>query len=100
MIIPSEFVDKFKETLNTLLQEGVLGLTNGSAELFFDDVGVLQEIVLKRKKRKESGRELQILHTVKTNVSLDYDGDGIRQQIVYTTKWRRPRTNTNGESVT
>lgn len=82
-------LDAFKETLDTLVSEGVLGLRNGSAELFFDDVGILQEIVLKKKKRKEPGRELQILHTTRTRAALDYDGQGVLQQIEYTTKWRR-----------
>lgn len=84
-----DYFDKFKETLDTLYQEGVLGLRNGSAELFFDDIGLLQEIVLKKKKRKEPGRELQILHTTRTRAALDYDGQGVLQQIEYTTKWRR-----------
>lgn len=100
MIIPPAVLDAYKETLDTLLSEGILGLKNGSVELFFDDVGILQEFILKRRKRKEPNRDLQILHKIKTNASLDYDGEGILQQIVYTTKWRRPRTNTNGESVT
>jgi len=99
MSIPTDLIDKFGETLDILQQEGVLGLKNGSAELFFDDIGLLQEIVLKRRKRKEAGKELIVIHKIKTNASLDYDGDGTLQQIVYTTKWRRPRTDTKGESV-
>lgn len=85
----TQMFDKYKETLNTLAIEGVLDLRNGSAELFFDDVGILQEIILKRRKRKEPNKDLQILHKIKTNASLDYDGEGVLQQIVYTTKWRR-----------
>lgn len=87
--IPLSAFDRFKETLDTLLIEKVLGLRNGSAELFFDDVGILQEIVLKKRKRKEPERELQILHSSKTHAELDYDEHGILKQIVYTTKWRR-----------
>lgn len=85
----TESFDKFRETLDTLHSEGVLGLRNGSAEIFFDDIGLIQEIILKRKKRKEPGRDLQILHTQRTRAALDYDGDGVLQQIEYTTKWRR-----------
>lgn len=87
----TEKFDRFVETLDTLLIENVLGLRNGSAELFFDDVGILQEIVLKRRKRKEPDRELKILHSAKTHAELDYDENGILKQIVYTTKWRRPK---------
>jgi len=83
--------DKHKETLDTLLIEGVLTLRNGSAEVFFDDVGIVQKIVIKRQKRKEPGRDLQILHNKNTSVSLEYDGDAVLQKIEYETKWRRPK---------
>lgn len=89
MTIPSSEFDKRKEALDTLTSEGVFDLRNASAEIFFDDVGLIQEIVMKRRKRKEPNRELIILHTKKTHAELDYDEQGTLQQIVYTTKWRR-----------
>ena len=94
MSIPTSEFDRYKETLDTLLSEGVLALRNGSAEIFFDDVGIVQQIIIKRRKRKEEGKDLIVLHTKKTNASLDYDGNGILQQIIYTTKWQRKLTPT------
>lgn len=84
-------IDTTQETLDTLKAQGVFDIKNGSAELFFDDIGILQQIVFKKKKRKEPQHDLKVYTTHNGTAICNYDNDGTLQQITYETKWKRNR---------
>lgn len=79
-----------EDILKTLVEQKVLELRNGSAELFFDDVGILQEIVFRTKRRRRTGELLNVKGLTTGTALADYK-DGIIEQVRYETKWRRPR---------
>lgn len=79
------------DTIDILKREGVLDVKNGSVELHFDDVGILQEITFRKKRRRRSGEDLKILTQKNGRSIADYDNDGVIQHITYETKWRRPK---------
>jgi len=74
-----------------LEEQGVLKLKNASAELHFDDEGILQEITFRQKRRRRQGENLTIHQTHNGSATAHYDNDGIIQHIIYETKWRKPR---------
>ena len=77
-------------TEDILKQQGIFDLKNGSVELFFDDEGLLQEILFKRKRRRRQGETLQVF-TKNGRAIVDADNDGVIQHITYETRWRRPK---------
>lgn len=80
-----------EETIQILIEQKLFDLKNGSAELHFDDEGLLQEIVFKRKRRKREGESLTIFGVQNGKSLANYDKNGIIQQITYETQWRRNR---------
>lgn len=81
---------KMQQIIETLKQLGVFDLKNSSAELHFDDEGILQEITFRKKRRRREGEELQLYKQKNGRSIADYDNNGIIQHITYETKWRRP----------
>lgn len=64
-------------------------MKDGSVELFFDDLGIVQQIVYRPKRRRRAGEKLEI-HSVKNGkVIANYDNDGTLQYIVKETTWKR-----------
>lgn len=82
-------IDTNKDTLDTLEAQGILDIRNGSAELFFDDIGLIQQIIFRKKKRKEPHKDLKVYNQNNGTAILNYDNDGTLQQIVYETRWKR-----------
>lgn len=81
------------ETIKTLKQLGIFELKNASAELHFDDEGILQEITFRKKRRRREGEDLQLFKQKNGRSIADYDSNGIIQHITYETKWRKPLAN-------
>lgn len=79
-----------EEVIQIMKQEGVFKLKNASVELSFDDVGLLQQMVFKKKRRRRTGEDLMIYMQKSGKAIADYDKDGVIQHITYETKWHRP----------
>lgn len=80
-----------QEIIKTLEEQGVFNIKNGSVELFFDDEGILREMIFKKKRRKRPDEDLKIFSVTNGKSVVDYDKYGIIQQITYQTQWKRPR---------
>lgn len=82
------------ETQRCLFDEletlGVLNVRDGSAEVFFDDVGVVQKVVFRKRKRPREGEPFTIQHS-KGQAVADFDANGELRAVVYETTWRRLR---------
>lgn len=80
------------------LQElGVFDIKNGSAELFFDDEGVLQQVIYRKNKRKRQGELFKVLDVQGGKAIANYSPDGILLQVTYETTWRRKKNLTPNE---
>jgi hypothetical protein len=75
--------------MEELQKLGVFDIKNGSAELFFDDEGKLQQIVYRKKRRRREGENLVIHGTTSGTVLANYDNDGTLQVITVETTWKR-----------
>lgn len=75
--------------MNELQELGVFDVRNGSAELFFDDEGIIQQIVYRKNKRKREGEEFQVLGVKGGKATANYHPDGTLLQVTYETTWRR-----------
>lgn len=77
-------------TIEILKEHGVFELKNASAELHFDDVGILQGITLRKKRRRRQGEDLKVYAQKSGRVIADYDPSGVLQHITIETVWKRP----------
>lgn len=68
---------------------GVFDIKNGSAELFFDDEGKLQQIIYRKKRRRNQGESLVVQGTHSGTVLANYDHDGTLQVLTIETTWKR-----------
>lgn len=75
--------------MNELQELGVFEIKNGSAELFFDDEGILQQVIYRRNKRKRQGEIFNILPIAGGKAVANYSPDGLLLQVVYETTWKR-----------
>lgn len=69
----------------------VMSTRDGSVELFFDDVGIVQQIVYRRKRRKREGESIQVFNIRNGTAIANFDNDGNLQKIVYETVWKRKK---------
>jgi hypothetical protein len=81
--------DSLKQLLDILSVQGVFTLTNGSAELHFDDEGLVQEIWIKRKRRRRHGESLTVRPIKNGNVVASFNPDAEIAHITVETKWIR-----------
>ena len=73
--------------IDTLEERGFFSIRNGSAEIFIDDIGLIQKIISKKRRRRRAGEELKIL-SVKNGKSItSYDKDVNIGDIVYESTW-------------
>lgn len=79
------------DTLDILKEQGILNLKNGSAELFFDDEGLLQKLIIRKRRRKREGEILKIIPPKKGNVIANYNHESLLLHITYETEWCRPK---------
>lgn len=82
-------VDTIKQMLDILYTQGVLTMKNGSAELAFDDEGLLQEICFKRRRRKRDGEKLQLNPIKFANVTASFNQESEIAYLIIETKWKR-----------
>lgn len=76
--------------MDELKELGVLDMKNGSVELFYDDEGVLQQVIYRRNKRKRQGDTMfTVLPVAGGKAIANYTHDGVLSQVVYETIWRR-----------
>lgn len=75
--------------MDELHKLGVFDIKNGSAELFFDDEGILQQIVYRQKRRRVQGESLSVRSTKSGTVLANYDHDGTLQVLTIETSWKR-----------
>jgi hypothetical protein len=75
--------------MDELLKLGVFEIKNGSAELFFDDEGILQQVIYRKKRRRVQGETLNVHGTRSGTVLANYDNDGTLQVITVETSWKR-----------
>lgn len=75
--------------MNELQELGVFEIKNGSAELFFDDEGILQQVVYRKNKRKRQGEEFKVLDLKGGKATANYSPDGLLLQVTYETTWKR-----------
>lgn len=79
------------DSIDILKNQNVFNLKNASAELFFDDEGILQKITFRQRRRRRQGEELYVKNIKNGRAITDYDNDGVLQHITYETEWRRPK---------
>lgn len=84
-------LEKCREIIDTLFIQNVFFMNNGSAELFFDDECLLQQIKFRKKRRRREGESLKIYNVRNGTAVTQYDKDGTLQQIEYETTWKRSR---------
>lgn len=82
-------IDTYKNIIDTLVRKGVFDIKNGSAEIFFDDIGELQEIRYRNKRRRKTAETLKIFDIKNGTTKLSYDPQGILMQIDYETVWKK-----------
>lgn len=82
-------IDTHKNIIDTLVRKGVFDIKSGSAELFFDDIGELQEIRYRNKRRRKTEENLKIYDIKNGHAKLSYDPHGILMQIDYETVWKK-----------
>lgn len=75
-----------EEILN---EKGFFNIKDGSAEVFFDDLGQIQQIIFKNKRRKRVGEKLIVFATNNGSAIQHFDKDGDTTLIEYTHIWRR-----------
>lgn len=75
--------------MNELQELGVFDIKSGSAELFFDDEGILQQVVYRKNKRKRQGEEFKVLDLKGGKATANYSPDGLLLQVTYETTWKR-----------
>lgn len=78
-----------KEIIDKLFVQRVFNISNGSAELFFDDIGELAEIRCKKKRRRREGETLKVLDMKNGSATAHYNQDGQINSIEYETIWKR-----------
>lgn len=81
------------DTINLLKEKGVLDVKDGSVEIFFDDVGVIQELIFRMKKvRRDQPLEVRAgPHVKKGKAFAFFDPNGVLQKVIYETFWRREK---------
>ncbi len=77
------------QLLELLNAQGVLFMKNGSADLHFDDEGLIQEIHFKKRRRKRDGERLQVIPVKRGNVTASFSPDGEIGSLTVETKWIR-----------
>lgn len=75
--------------MDELKELGVFDIKNGSAELFFDDEGILQQVIYRKKRRRVQGETLNVQGTHSGTVLANYDNDGTLQVLTIETTWKR-----------
>lgn len=77
-----------------LQQKGVFDIRNGSAEIFFDDTGEVQQIIYRIKKVKRDGvLEVRSGSHIRRGTAMAYfDPDGVLQKVIYETVWRKNKS--------
>lgn len=80
---------EIEKCLSELQELGAFDIKDGSVELFFDDVGIVQKIVYRRRKRRRDGEVFEVRSLEKGSATAEFDKDGILQTVVYETFWKR-----------
>lgn len=75
--------------MHELEQLGVLDIKNGSAELFFDDEGVLQQIIYRKNHRRREGEPFEIRALSMGKITANYGPNDTLAQVIYETTWKR-----------
>lgn len=70
-------------------------LRDASVELFIDDVGIVQQIIYKKKRKKREGETIQVLGIKNGKAIASFDPDGNLGIIIYETVWKRNRNLTD-----
>lgn len=79
------------EVIQTLQDQGVFNIRNGSAEVFFDDVGQVQKIMYRIKKVRRD-LPLEVREIKRGTAIAHFDGAGVMQKVIYETEWKREKT--------
>lgn len=82
------------DTIQLLKDHGVLDMKDGSVELFFDDVGKVQQIIYRVKKVKRD-TPLVVREIKRGTAIAHFDGEGIMQKVIYETFWKRGKVDNN-----
>lgn len=77
-----------EKCLSELKELGVFDLKDGSVELFFDDVGIVQKIIYRKRKRRKDD-EFEVRSLVKGTAMAEFDANGVLQTVLYETMWKR-----------
>ncbi len=80
---------RVREFMDIVVGQGIHTMRDGSAELHFDDEGLLQEICLKQKRRRRAGEQLTILPRQRANITAAFDPQGEIGHLTIETKWIR-----------
>lgn len=88
-----------KQAIKDLLEQGFFRTRNGSVEVFFDDISVVQKLVFRRKRRKRENEELKIYKQTNGKATGHYDRHGELMVVEYETEWVRPKVDKSKESA-
>lgn len=83
--------DEVQAAINLLVSKGVFLVRNGSAEIFFDDIGCIQKIMYRLRRRKRKDEDLLILPVSSGKALGHYGKDNELLLIEYETEWTRSR---------
>lgn len=82
------------DQIKILKDKKVFEIRDGSAEVFFDDVGVIQQIVYRIKKVKHEGEPLELRSLPRAHNAMAYfDPTGTVKKIVYESTWKKSKEN-------
>lgn len=75
--------------MDELQNLGVFDVKNGSVELFFDDEGILQQIIYRKNHRKREGEDFSIRPISMGKITANYGPNDTLAQVIYETTWKR-----------
>lgn len=71
------------EQIDLLKNNGFFDVKNGSVEVFFDDVGIIQKLIVRERGRKRNGEDFKILNKPNTKVTANFNMEGQLGQVEY-----------------
>lgn len=71
------------DAIKILESVGAFNIKNGSVEVFFDDVGIIQKVIIRERGRKRNGEDFKILNKPNTKVTANFNMDGLLGQVEY-----------------
>ena len=73
------------------LLKDIMSTRDGSVELFFDDIGLVQQVIFRRKRKKREGETIEVFSIKNGTAIANFDHEGNLQRVLYETIWKRKK---------